>query len=466
MLPFSGAARRVRPKVRGSEVSPVEVSPSDLEAPPVGENQGPVAERERVEGREEEGMKEGEERTEGRMEEPEDAPGEEQRKVNVPLGPSQPTAREIAEHEASGHAVHRSWCVHCMRARGNVQSHPRTVRSGEGEVPTLHADYFFLGSDGEREDIMPHLVVRCDRTRRTWATSLPQKGVHPFNTNWFCSIVREAGWKRMILFSDGEPALVALKQAVVENMRDVEITLKESPTSVNEENAPSNGYAECAVREVKRMIRATLSDLESKLQLKIDPNHSILTWIARHAAFLLTRFRIGDDGKSAYQRAVGREWRRPTVVFGEQILFKPVGALGKKRSSPLEPRVAMGRYVGTASRNADLLVMTPTGVVKGHSLHRRAEEDRWSKEGFDQLRGLPWKWTNPVERAPPNRVDMPELVGEQPKPDPKEFRARSLYVLKSDLAKYGYTTLCPGCRCWICHSEATMRNVDFAFRDT
>ena len=228
-------------------------------------------------------------------------------------------------------------------------------------------------------------------------------------------------------------------------MKDVEITLKESPTSVNEEDAPSNGYAECAVREVKRMIRAILSDLESKLKSKIDPNHSMLTWIARHAAFLLTRFRIGDDGKSAYQRAVGREWRRPTVVFGEQILFKPVGAAGKKRSSPLEPRVAMGRYVGTASRNADLLVMTPTGVVKGHSLHRRAEEDRWSKEGFDQLRGLPWKWTNPVERAPPNRVDMPELVGEQPKPDPKEFRARNLYVLKGDLEKYGFTTLCPGC---------------------
>ncbi|CAE7240586.1 unnamed protein product [Symbiodinium natans] len=346
----------------------------------------------------------------------------------------------------------------------DLEAPPVGENQGPGEVPTLHADYFFLGSDGEREDIMPHLVVRCDRTRRTWATSLPQKGVHPFNTNWFCSIVREAGWKRMILFSDGEPALVALKQAVVENMRDVEITLKESPTSVNEENAPSNGYAECAVREVKRMIRATLSDLESKLQLKIDPNHSILPWIARHAAFLLTRFRTGDDGKSAYQRAVGREWRRPTVVFGEQILFKPVGALGKKRSSPLEPRVAMGRYVGTASRNADLLVMTPTGVVKGHSLHRRAEEDRWSKEGFDQLRGLPWKWTNPVERAPPNRVDMPELVGEQPKPDPKEFRARSLYVLKSDLAKYGYTTLCPGCEAQMLDLPQRSHNEECRFR--
>ena len=103
-------------------------------------------------------------------------------------------------------------------------------------------------------------------------------------------------------------------------------------------------------------------------------------------------------------------------MFGEQILFKPVGAVGRKRSSPLEPRVAIGRYIGTASRNSDLLVMTLTGVVKGNSLHRRPEEDRWTAEGLDELRGLPWKMTNPVERAvlaAPNRADMPAIAGEQ-----------------------------------------------------
>ena len=167
----------------------MEVSPSEVVTPQVAENQGSVAESERVESRRQEGNEEGEERIGGRMEEPEDAPGKEQKKVNVPMGPAQPTAREIGDHEASGHAD------------------PRTDRSGEGELPTLHADYFFLGSSEERDDIMPHLVVRCDKTRRTWATSLPQKGVHPFNTNWFCSIVREAGWKKMILFSDNEHPL-------------------------------------------------------------------------------------------------------------------------------------------------------------------------------------------------------------------------------------------------------------------
>ena len=58
----------------------------------------------------------------------------------------------------------------------------------------------------------------------------------------------------MILFSDNEPAMKALKQAVVEAMKDLELTLQESPTSAGHENAPSNGTAESAVREVKRMM--------------------------------------------------------------------------------------------------------------------------------------------------------------------------------------------------------------------
>ena len=109
-------------------------------------------------------------------EEPE-APGEEQQRAVVPKSPDQPTADQIAQHEASGHAVHRSWCVHCQRARKMTNPHYKVRRAElETSLPTLHMDYFFLGKDKQEDDVMPHLVVRCDKTRRTWATSLPEKG--------------------------------------------------------------------------------------------------------------------------------------------------------------------------------------------------------------------------------------------------------------------------------------------------
>ena len=105
--------------------------------------------------------------------------------------------------------------------------------------------------------------------------STPHKGTHAFNVSWLCSIVREGGWKKMILFSDNEPAMKALKQAVVEAMRDLELTLK----------------------RMIPLIRAILSELESKMRQKLDADHHMLSWVARHSARLLTRFRIREDGK-------------------------------------------------------------------------------------------------------------------------------------------------------------------------
>ncbi|CAE7515888.1 unnamed protein product [Symbiodinium natans] len=376
-------------------------------------------------------------------EEPE-APGEEQQRAIVPKSPDQPTADQIAQHEASGHAVHRSWCVHCQRARKMVNPHYRIRRAElETSLPTLHMDYFFLGKEKQEDDVMPRLVVRCDKTQRTWATSLPEKGTHAYNVTWLASVIREAGWKRMCLFSDNEHALRALKLKASEEVQNVVFDLRESPTSTEHENAPSNGIAEAAVREVKRMVRAILSELETKLKIEVGVDHPILAWIARHAAFLMTRFRIGEDGKSAYERTLGRPWRRPTIVFGEQVMFKPVGSRHKRGS--LDARVCMGRYVGTASRNADLLIMTSEGISRGHSLHRRPEDEKWPVEGFEVLRGLPWRMSGPQERASPNRVGMPALEGEQPAPQHRDFKARNLCVMKSDIELYGYTPQCPGC---------------------
>lgn len=38
---------------------------------------------------------------------------------------------------------------------------------------------------------------------------------------------------------------------------------------------------------IKRSIHAILSAMKTKLNKKVDPNHSMLAWIARHAAFRL-----------------------------------------------------------------------------------------------------------------------------------------------------------------------------------
>ena len=53
--------------------------------------------------------------------------------------PSSPTAEEIEEHEMMGHAVHRTWCGHCMRSRGLTEQHQVAKHEDKG-IPTLGID--------------------------------------------------------------------------------------------------------------------------------------------------------------------------------------------------------------------------------------------------------------------------------------------------------------------------------------
>ena len=56
-----------------------------------------------------------------------------------------PTAQELDEHLATAHAVHRSWCGHCMRARATYAKHSPVSRDGESEIPIVSIDYFYYG---------------------------------------------------------------------------------------------------------------------------------------------------------------------------------------------------------------------------------------------------------------------------------------------------------------------------------
>ena len=51
------------------------------------------------------------------------------------------------------------------------------------------------------------------------------------------------------------------------------------------------------IRELKRQIRVLKSDTEDRLERTLGDDHPMLAWLPRHAAFLLTRFRAGEDGQ-------------------------------------------------------------------------------------------------------------------------------------------------------------------------
>lgn len=105
--------------------------------------------------------------------------------------------------------------------------------------------------------------------------------------------------------------------------------------------------------------------------------------------------------------------------------------------------------MGTHGRNGDALVMTEEGVIKGGSLKRTPEEKRWSKEGFEKLRGT--RWNLRPQRAEDLdaaiRIELPEVGPGRLMPEPADREAgltRNLYVKKKDV-EGNFTPGCAGC---------------------
>lgn len=221
----------------------------------------------------------------------------------VPRSPSEPAAEEIEAHEAAGHAIHRTWCGHCMRARGLVERHAQAQRQEKG-VPILGMDYFYFS---QTEEGLPHLQVKDDHSGMCWASPVPSKGNDAFAVNFVLNVLDEVGYRRLILRSDNEPSIKALKSAV-KAASQMDVILEESKTG----DSQSNGLAEAAVRESKGQCRAALQE---KLNMEVDDKRSILTWIARHGNFLVSRYRVGHMKGSRAGNGEGR-WFSSARRFG------------------------------------------------------------------------------------------------------------------------------------------------------
>eukprot|EP00974_Lingulodinium_polyedra_P133441 11225601-Lingulodinium_polyedra.AAC.1 len=59
--------------------------------------------------------------------------------------------------------------------------------------------------------------------------------------------------------------------------------------------------------------------LDSRYGERIPPNHPAIAWLPRHAGATLTRYVVGTDGKTAYERMRGRRFKKEVAEFGECV---------------------------------------------------------------------------------------------------------------------------------------------------
>jgi hypothetical protein len=96
-------------------------------------------------------------------------------------------------------------------------------------------------------------------------------------------------------------------------------------------------------------------------------------------------------------------------------------------------------------------------------LERVPEDQRWSTENWDRLRGFPWDIQprqQKSERKMTSGRDAEATKLERPRPPVLEPQARKMYVTKADVVKFGGTDGCHGCACIALGSSAVQPHSD------
>ena len=145
-----------------------------------------------------------------------------------------PSQRELEEHRVH-HIQFRNWCAHCVSGRGQSDHHRKQLRVHEQEVLVISIDYAFLGDQDEEKDVMPSSVMKDRKSGAIKAHMIEEKGVNAFAIKRVGQDLGLLGYKKTVLKSDNEPAIIALKNAI-KNEVGIEVIMEEFPVGESEAN--------------------------------------------------------------------------------------------------------------------------------------------------------------------------------------------------------------------------------------
>ena len=249
----------------------------------------------------------------------EDEEEHEAAKPRIIKDPGEPSAAEREEHDVMGHVPYRSWCAHCVRGGAVDQAH-RTREAKSSDVPIVGMDYAFMNSkDDDDSKATPILVIKCSESGAICSHLVPQKGTaHEWIVDRVIAVLENLGYgkRKVIIKCDQEPAIVDLQKKIIKKRENV--IPENSPVG----DSQSNGLVERAIQSVKKQVRIIKDALDHRLGSKLAPNSTVLLWLIEYARTVVSRYGVGKDGKTAYQRIRGNRAQRPMAEFGEQVLFK------------------------------------------------------------------------------------------------------------------------------------------------
>jgi hypothetical protein len=378
--------------------------------------------------------------SEGVPDEPEH-PAEEARAARPARDPGAPT-QAMRDAHAATHLPFRSWCDECVQGRRGAPPHHRTKR-GAGEVPEVAFDYAYIRRDDE-EETTTILVMRDRDSKAIRAWVLERKGIDMDATvDRAVAGVRELGYRgRVLIRCDGEPALVALRNAITAALPDGATPLA---TPVGE--SASNGGIEGAVKILKGLLRVHLAALERRIGARFPSNHPVLTWLVEHVADVVSKYMVGVDGKTAYERLFGRPVREEGLEFGETLHWRHRPS--KDMNVVLDARWSTGVWLGRTWGGVVHQIFANGAVHTIRGVQRQPRDLRWRKEALEAVSVTPWAREPAAEGelrvlpplAPPA---LAQGAGDAEVREP-EYNPHRVFIRLEDLERHGFTAGCRRC---------------------
>ena len=112
----------------------------------------------------------------------------------------------------------------------------------------------------------------------------------------------------LILKTDGERAIVRLLKESLKRIK-TDVADQASFEHPPPYDSRSNGSIENALKQVQGHLRTLKLSVEKRFGKTVPNDHAVVSWLVEHAAWLLTVGKRGDDGRTAYHRIRGRNFR-------------------------------------------------------------------------------------------------------------------------------------------------------------
>ena len=198
------------------------------------------------------------------------------------------------------------------------------------------------------------------------------------------------GYRRVIVRTDNEPAIVALLHGVLKALK-VDVIDQAMPDHPPAYDSKANGSIENAVRQVQGILRSHLSCLQGRLGCRIPGDHPIMAWMVQHAAWTLTIRQRGKDGRTAYERLKGRPFHKRMVGIGEVCLAKlSKRAVALAEIPKLAPRWTAAVFLGYSRETHEYVFHSHGRVIKSRALQRVRQNVRWNLRALEEIKATPY----------------------------------------------------------------------------